>query len=101
MALALLFTVFAMLFIGAVAGVAYFGIAAGAAAGAGAVALGSFALVALLFPFLFVLLVFGLIRAGFCPARAAAFRHGGRGPRMSEDWRRAGQEPGAPGKGAS
>lgn len=98
MALAFLFTFVTLLFIGAVSGAAYVAVAGGAAAGAGLVALAVFAL---LFPFLLVLLVFGLIRAGFCPAMARGYRYHGRGPRMSDEWHRTAQEPGAAGKSAS
>ncbi len=99
MALALLFTLLALLVIGSAAGVAYAGIAAGATASA--VALGSFAVFALLVPFLFVLLIFGLMRSGFCPARGLSPRHDGRGPRMSDEWHRTAHERGVAGKGES
>ena len=98
MAIAILFALLALLFLGAVSGVTYVAIAGGAATGAGVVALAAFAL---LFPFLFVLFVFGLVRAGLCPARMRGYRHDGRGPRMSDEWHRTAQEPGAAGKGAS
>lgn len=97
MAIAILFSFVALLFIGAVSGIAYVSVAGGASAGAGLVAL---AVAALLFPFLFVLMVFALIRAGLCPARNLAHRRDWRGPRMSDEWRTP-QAPGAAGKGAS
>ena len=97
MAIAIVFAFLALLFLGAISGVTYVAVAGGAAAGAGVVALAVFAL---LFPFLFVLLVFGLIRAGLCPARMRGYRHDGR-PRMSDEWHRTTQESGAAGKGAS
>jgi hypothetical protein len=97
MAIAILFAFLALLFLGAISGVTYVAVAGGAAAGAGVVALAVFAL---LFPFLFVLFVFGLVRAGLCPARMRGYRHDGR-PRMSDEWHRTTQESGAAGKGAS
>lgn len=113
---AILITAAAVLVLGAVAGVGYqVGIATGAAvagaAGVPAVAaypyywhpigFGFFPFFGLLFPLLFILLLFGLGRALFWGGRGPGYgKHWG-GPRMLDEWHREAHERGAGGKAES